>query len=181
MPDVPTQSRTVFAQQAVDFAQLFAMSFADPIVSSKTKLVYSVQMSAPEGLSTGGGVQGVQHITLVPHGGGNPPIVIGQTNKAAGTAELRSFTLLQAYHDRRNPGVPIPLDGTAYEGLVERMHTFLSTQGMKVKRADVTTPSMAGIPAQRPAAGPPWGLVIGIAVAVLALGLGLGLFLGRAH
>ncbi|MHB8417447.1 MAG: hypothetical protein ACYDCL_05190 [Myxococcales bacterium] len=170
--------RTVFAQEALDFAQLFSIAFAQPLVSSKTKATYSVEISKPEGPSTGGGVQGTQHITLVPQGGG-PPLVVGSANRPKMTADLRTFALVRENHERRSPGSPLALDAAAYGTLLDQLVKFCSAQGMTVNVADAGP----GAPV-RSAAAPgrvPWGLVVGIAVAVLAIGLGLGLFLGKTR
>ncbi|HUB07912.1 MAG TPA: hypothetical protein VMB50_12955 [Myxococcales bacterium] len=170
--------RTVFAQQALDLAQLFAMAFAEPIASGK--VLYKVEMSTPEGPSTGGGVQGVQHLTLVPQGGG-AAIVIGLANRAQKTAEVRTHALLQQMQERRSPGTSFALDPAVYAQLLERLKSFFSNGSMTVSIADATAPASSAEPALPAPGRVPWGLVIGIAAVVLALGLGLGIWLGRAR
>ncbi len=171
---MPETNRTMFAQQALDMAELFKMSIGAQPVPGRT--VYKVELAVPEGPSTGGGVQGVQHITLVPHGGG-ASIVAGLANKAAQTAELRTHAYLRQQHRRRSPGTELSLDLKAYEELLERMTQFFAAQGITVQRVDATPE-----PAQLAAPPPPKPLrwvAIGI-VSVLAIA-GVVIFFLRGH
>ncbi len=166
--------RTMFAQQALDLAQLFALAFADHVASGKT--LYKVEMSTPEGPSTGGGVQGVQHLTLAPKGGG-PAIVIGATNRPGQKTELRSYALLRQIQERR--GASLALEAEAYAALMGRLSNFFESQGMAVTTADADAPAAPA--AEAAPSRVPWGLVVGLSLAVLTLGVGLGLWLGKAR
>jgi hypothetical protein len=166
----------MFAQKALDFAQLFALSFGDaPLVSGQT--TYKIEMSAPEGQSTGGGVQGVQHITLVPQGGG-ASVVAGSANRSSMTAQLRTFALLREIHDRRAPGTAFALDAGAYKSLLERLGEFLKNQGMTLKEEDAA-------PGSAPVAAPgkpfPMTLVLAATVAVLTLGIAIWFLTNRPN
>jgi hypothetical protein len=62
---------------------------------------YAPQLTAPDGPSTAGGVQAMQHLRLVPAQPALPTIVVGHANHAAGTAELRTYDHVDALHRQR--------------------------------------------------------------------------------
>jgi hypothetical protein len=77
---------------------------------------YRVELTVPEGPSTSGGVQAMQHVRLVPPAGSGPPpptLVVGHANHSAGNAELRTFDHVDAIH-RRRFGRPLAIDRTEY-------------------------------------------------------------------
>jgi hypothetical protein len=75
---------------------------------------YGVQMTAPEGPSTAGGIRAMQHLKLVPSATGYSTLVIGHANHAEGRAELRTYEHLDAIHRRRFKR-PLVLDRARYE------------------------------------------------------------------
>ena len=75
---------------------------------------YSPDMTAPEGQSTGGGVQAMQHLRLVPGEPGLPTLVVGHANHAEEKAELRTYEHLDAVHRQRFKK-PLDLDRTQYD------------------------------------------------------------------
>ena len=168
---MPEPSRTMFAQQAMDLAQLFKMTVGSQPVPGRT--IYNVELAAPEGPSTGGGVQGVQHITLVPHGGDGASIVAGLANKANQTAELRTHAYLRQQHKRRS-NAELPLDLKGYDELLDRMTQFFSSQGLTVRRVDAA-PEPAQLAAPPQAKPFPWVAVA--AVGALAVAAAIFLFL----
>jgi hypothetical protein len=171
------QPRTMFAQKALDFAQLFALSLGEtPVVSGKTS--YKIQMSAPEGPSTGGGVQGVQHITLKPQAGGDS-VVLGSANRSTNTAQLRTFALLSDIHARRSQGGDFGLDAEIYKDVFLRLSDFLKNQGMTVTEEDVAPGAAAP---QAPASKPfPMMLVLAASAAILVLGIAAWFVMNRGH
>jgi hypothetical protein len=62
---------------------------------------YAPELTAPEGPSTSGGVQAMQHLRLVPSQADQSAIVVGHANHAAGQAELRTYEHLDAIHRQR--------------------------------------------------------------------------------
>ncbi|MHB1845425.1 MAG: hypothetical protein ACYCWW_11395 [Deltaproteobacteria bacterium] len=174
------ENRTQFAQKALDLADLFAVSIGATPVNSK--VVYAVQLAVPEGASTGGGVQAVQHICLVPHGGNGTTLVAGFANQAEKTATLRTHACLVELHQRRSPGTELPLDRGPYEYLLMTMERFFVSQGLSVSTVDATGGSSAagGAPVASAAKGkgPPWTIIaLGVAAAI-AVAIAL-LFLRR--
>lgn len=62
---------------------------------------YGPELTAPEGPSTGGGVQAMQHLRLVSSDASQPALVVGHANHAAKSAELRTFEYVEAVHRER--------------------------------------------------------------------------------
>jgi hypothetical protein len=167
----------MFAQKALDFAQLFSITFGDkPVVSGKTS--YQIQMSSPEGPSTGGGVQGVQHITLKPQAGGEA-VVVGSANKTSMTAQLRTFDLLRDIHSRRSPGVDFGLDAEIYKDVHARLTEFFQSQGMKLSDEDIA--AGAATPEASPNKPFPVTLVLAAGAALVVLAAAAWFMMNRGH
>lgn len=124
--------RTLFAQKAVDLTKLFALAFADPLAG---RIPFRMELAAPEGPSTGGGVQALQHLRLVPPGGGTT-FVIGSTSGVLLTAELRTLARLRQLHQQRFPGAALPLEAGAYGELLARVERFFVNQSFQVTWVD---------------------------------------------
>ena len=166
------EKRTQFAMAALGFADLFKVTIG--AVKLPGPIPYVVELAAPEGPSTGGGKQGVQHIKLTPEVGG-PVTVAGWANPFERTAELRSFDNLAAAHAMRFHGQQIPLDRAQYDALFARAHQFLVEQGLQVNvMAGPPKPSGA-MPAQAAPSSSSIGLIIAI-LAIVAVVVGVGLF-----
>src|ERR687885_469069 len=98
---------TKFAGQAVTLAEIFNMGFAARRLSGPP--VYTVELSAPDGPSTAGGKQALQHLKLVPEGGG-ATLLIGPLNLVEQQAELRTFGHVDELHRQRFKGAPFSAD-----------------------------------------------------------------------
>jgi hypothetical protein len=157
------QKHTAFAMQALGFADLFNIKVGDQKVGGATP--YRVQMSAPDGPSTGGGAQSVQHIKLVPDGG-QPVIVAGSADSKEKTAELRTFEYLAQQHSQRFKGAQIPLDRVQYNAFFKRAQSFLGDQGIHVTTTEASR-SVAAPPPKK--SGMSAGAIVGILVVVLAI------------
>jgi hypothetical protein len=141
------QFRTQFASEAVNLSEIFKLLIGTtPIRGPAT---FHVEMSAPDGPSTGGGVQSVQHIKLVADDGG-ATLVAGWCDQKAETCELRTLDCLDDMHRARFKrsslqAPPLPsqrLDRVHYGKLVERLRTFFAERDLKVlilDSADVDT------------------------------------------
>jgi hypothetical protein len=123
------EPHTEFAAKAIDFAMVFN-TWAQTQVLNKP-IPYRIEMSAPEGPSTGKGKQSLQHIKLIPVQGGTT-IVAGTANQVEARAELRTIHHLQALHAQRFKGAPFSLDAEQYEALVPNIKGFLERQGFYV-------------------------------------------------
>jgi hypothetical protein len=78
---------------------------------------YAPELTEPEGPSTSGGVQAMQHLRLVSVQPSRPTLVVGNANHAAGTAELRTYDYLDSAH-RERFGKPLDLDRAQYDAFI---------------------------------------------------------------
>ena len=138
--DMADEQRTRFALAAVDFANLF-----NEVFQSVKLAGYGVELTAPEGISTGGGVQSMQHITLNPAGGGMS-LVVGSCDKVGKRAELRSYEQVAQVYSQRSGGEALPLVRQDYDHLLGRLRDFLKSQDFRVEMAPLAR-------AAQPAAG----------------------------
>lgn len=168
------EKRTQFAMAALGFADLFKVMIGAHKLPGPVP--YVVELAAPEGLSTGGGKQGVLHIKLTPEVGG-AVTVAGWANPFERTAELRTYDHLAQAHAMRFHGQQIPLDRAQYDALLARMHQFLAEQGLQVN-VMAGPPKPSGAMAATPAApsSSSLGLILAI-VAVVAVVVGVSLFM----
>jgi hypothetical protein len=121
--------RTEFASKALDLAARFRLQVgSQPLAGA---VAYRVELAAPDGLSTGGGTQSVQHIKLVPPDGG-VTIVVGSADQKEGFAELRTYECVHEIHAQRFKGAALPLEPGPYNQLVQSMDRFFRHQGMRV-------------------------------------------------
>ncbi len=124
--------RTRFAVRALDFAETFNAGLG---ALSLKPGAYQPQLTTPEGPSTGGGVQAVQHVRLIPARQGFPSILVGSANQRSGTAELRSFEYVADVHRERWKR-PVPLDRNDYEDFLNSMKNFFESNQLVVTIAD---------------------------------------------
>jgi|SRR5579871_4021465 len=160
------QLRTQFSMKALDLAQMFRVSIGTAAVGA-----YHAELTAPDGPSTGGGIQAVQHVRLVADDG-RPALVVGSCNQKDQTAELRTWDHVDAVHRQRFKR-PVDLDRIAYSRFLDKTKGFLEALGMKValsatRLTPAATPSVAR-------AGS--GLFAGFLLGALVVGLGAALAL----
>ena len=124
---------TMFATQALGLAAMFK------VLVSKHKLgtspAYVPELASPDGESTQGGKQALQHVSLMPEGGG-PTIVIGSANTVDKRVELRTFRYLTQQYRQRFKGAALPFDKKAYGELVDKMQEFFRSQTFEVTLVD---------------------------------------------
>jgi hypothetical protein len=125
--------RTQFAMKAIDLADLFKVVVgAQPLEASEGPS-FAVELQAPDGPSTGGGAQSVQHIRLVRDG---LTLVAGSIDPVEKTAELRSYDHIAMLYDQRYRGQPLPLSREGYDATLKRMRAFLGTQNLSIVLKD---------------------------------------------
>jgi hypothetical protein len=137
----------MFAGQAVGLAELFNLTIGKKRLEGMVP--YAPQLSAPDGPSTAGGKQALQHITLVPEGSG-ATLLIGTANLLDQQAELRTFRYVDELHRQRFKGVPFQVERAHYEALVETIRAFLAERKYAVAFVD-EPPSRPMTPAARAA------------------------------
>jgi hypothetical protein len=161
---VPDYRYTQVAAKAASLAELFDARFSSGLGGP---VHFHVVLSAPDGPSTAGGKQALQHIKLVPEGGG-PAIVIGSANTTRMNAEIRTYEHIAALYAQRFRGAKIPVDVTQYYELGQGLATFLRAMRMTVTFAEldglVATPEPPGA-----GAGRAWMVIVGLAVGLSIL------------
>lgn len=90
--------RTRVASQAASLAETVTDGFDGFAMGAGS---YGVDLSTPDGPSTGGGVQARQHLRLVPRRKGYPIIVAGTVDPVTSTAEIRTFEHVAILHELR--------------------------------------------------------------------------------
>jgi hypothetical protein len=162
--------RTKVAQSAAEFAGTFNIAFG------KTRLPpagYQPEMMTPEGQSTAGGAQSMQHVRLVPRAtgpngesAGRANLVIGSATAIEKLAELRTFEALDEAHRRHFGGEAVQLDRAAYATFLLKLQGFFEAQGFLVTLVEPSGKSLP--PAGRNALLT--GFLLGLVVVALAVG-----------
>jgi len=156
---------TQVAAKAVSLAELFEARFEHGLDGP---VRFRVELSAPEGPSTAGGKQAMQHIKLIPPDGA-ATIVIGSANTTRQMAEIRTFEHLAELYGQRYRGARIPIDIARYRELTQALAGFFKAMRMTVSFAEIER--APGAPISQ-AQGDGRGLQFGLGVGV---GLGLAL------
>ncbi len=177
----PRLQRTQFAAQAASLADHFQMALGAIRVGA-----HRLEMTAPEG-STGGGVQALQHIRLVPAQPGGPGrvYVVGNANRVGRVAELRSLDYIDRVSLERF-GEKTGFDAGQYAAFIASATQFFENFGLTVNYA---TRAVSLRPPGAPAAGAAaprsrliLALVIVWSLALLAIGVAVGVAVhGRPH
>lgn len=162
----PKHKYTMVAAKAVSLAELFDARFEQGL---QGPVHFKVELSAPDGPSTAGGKQALQHIKLIPAGGGMA-VVIGSADTTRMVAEIRTFEHIAALYAQRFRGAKIPVDVTRYYELGQGLATFFRGMRMAVSFAELSGPAMASLAPPAPRAGD-GGRVWIIAVLGVAVGL----------
>ena len=172
--------RTRFAVRALDFAETFNAGLG---ALSLQPGAYQPQLTTPDGPSTGGGVQAVQHVRLIAARQGFPAILVGSANQRSGAAELRSYEYIDAVHRQRWQR-PVPLDRNDYEDFLHAAKNFFESnqllvtiagpEGARPRRPDAEA-------APSPAVGSGAGAIVtGVVVGLVIGGLAIWMMLRRA-
>lgn len=153
--------QTQFSVRANDLAESFRGTVGRMRVGPHG---FTPDMTAPEGPSTGGGVQALQHLRLLPPQPNMPTLVIGHLNQREGTAELRTLDYVDAIcRERFRQGAP--LDPGQYTALLQSMQGFLMACGMRVAFAGPPPDLLARLAAPTPSMAPQksgGGLLVGL-------------------
>lgn len=168
--------RTMIAAQAVGLADYFKF-----LVGNKHKLStgHVAELSAPEGESTEGGKQALQHIKLVAKDGG-ATIVIGHVNTVEKKAEINTYSRTQGILNARFGNASL-VDAQEYKALSDAMQALFTERGLLVVMMEdrpVVAPSAAmpeTVAAPAGALNRTW-IVVGVASVVIVLAI---LFLRR--
>lgn len=135
----PHVKRTAFAQQAVDFSDYFDMLFEKIVVEGDAPR--KPTLVAPDGMSTGGGKQGRQHLVLKADDDVVPAVPVGWVDRGQGMVSLRTYEcLVDQYRQRKKP---FDLDQESYETFFNKAKDFFTREKMPVKVESAVRPSVA--------------------------------------
>lgn len=158
------------AGKAVSLAEMFGAQFEKGLDGP---VRYKLELSAPDGPSTEGGKKALQHIKLVPEGGG-PTIVIGSASLTRMAADVRTHAHVAALYAQRFHGAALPVDAARYFELGQALATFFRALSMQVTFSE-RDGSASGVAAQpRAGLGSPRllaavvGVVLGAIIVALA-------------
>jgi hypothetical protein len=158
--------QTAVALQATTLAESFRLAVGQLRIGPYQ---YTPDMTAPEGPSTGGGAQALQHLRLLPPEPNMPTLVVGHVNQRDGAAELRTYDHVDAIcRERFNQRAPF--EAWHYAPLLESMQGFLSNYGLRVALAG--PPQQLGsrlVESLRPSARG-GALIVGVAAAIVVVG-----------
>jgi len=166
--------QTQYSVRATDLAESFRSTIGRLRLGPHG---YVPDMTAPEGPSTGGGVQAMQHLRLLPPQANMPTLVIGHLSQRDGTAELRTLDHVDAIcRERFKQGAP--LDPGQYGQFLQSAQGFLAACGLRVAFTGPPAELLARLAAPTPSMTPPksnTGMVVGLVFTFLLLAvLGAG-------
>ncbi|MBK6687824.1 MAG: hypothetical protein IPG45_25340 [Deltaproteobacteria bacterium] len=173
---VDDPNRTVHAQQAFEFSDVFGYKFA--VLAYGQQKPRRLKLNAPEGMSTAGGRQARQSMVLQADDGES--VVCGWVDVPQKSAEIRAFqAVAQAFEARYKRSFDLPK--ADYERMVMDLEGFL-----KIQKIDFHISESAAVPAPRISAPPAAVEVVdddpppqlGMALGMLGLGLIIGFGLG---
>ncbi|MDB4940950.1 MAG: hypothetical protein JWP97_484 [Labilithrix sp.] len=121
--------RTRVANQAASLAEAVGDGFEDFHMGAGD---YVVELSVPEGPSTGGGAQARQNLRLVPRRKGYSTVIAGTVDPVRSIAELRTFEHVAILHELRF-GKPLEISGDEYDGFLKKADVVLNLARIKAK------------------------------------------------
>jgi hypothetical protein len=161
--------RTQFALQAVVLSEQFAQMFGKLRIPPG----YTADMTEPDGPSTSGGRQSLQHVRLHSPSGG-PALVMGSADQAQMKASIRTYEHLQTLARQR--GGELNLDRKSYEAFSARVRKFFDGLHFDVSVDHAPQPVTNQVPAEvvQAAMGVKRGngFWVGFLVGALVFGLG---------
>jgi len=130
-PADPDALRTRLARKFVRLADSFTEAFRELAIGAGA--AYSVELTTPQGMSTGGGKQALQHIRLLPRQQGKPVLLAGTVNQVDGRAELRDFDHISILHQVRFQS-PLALTADQWEQFLRKAEVVLNAAGIQSMR-----------------------------------------------
>lgn len=122
--------RTRVANQAASLAETVTEGFEGFHMGAAG---YVVELAPPEGMSTGGGIQAVQPLRLVPRRKGYPILPCGSVNPVLGTAELRTFEHVAVLHELRFDR-PLEITADEYEDFLRKAEVVMNLARIRSSR-----------------------------------------------
>jgi hypothetical protein len=131
--------RTRVANQAASLADTVNEGFDEFHMGAGD---YVVELSMPDGPSTGGGAQARQNIRLVPRRRGYTMVIAGTVDPVTSTAELRTFEHVAILHELRYKQ-PLEITGEEYDDFLAKADVVLNLARVKARRIGPTAELLA--------------------------------------
>jgi len=122
--------RTRVANQAASLAETVNEGFDEFHMGAGD---YVVELSMPDGPSTGGGAQARQNVRLVPRRRGYSIVIAGTVDPVTSTAELRTFEHVAVLHELRFKQ-PLEITGEEYDDFLAKADVVLNLARIKARR-----------------------------------------------
>lgn len=122
--------RTRVANQAASLADTVNEGFDEFHMGAGD---YVVELSVPDGPSTGGGAQARQNIRLVPRRKGYSIVIAGTVDPVTSTAELRTFEHVAVLHELRFKQ-PLEISGEEYDDFLAKADVVLNLARVRAAR-----------------------------------------------
>jgi len=119
--------RTRVANQAASLAEAVTDGFEDFHMGAGD---YRVELSVPEGPSTGGGAQARQNLRLSPRRKGYAMVIAGTVDPVQSTAEIRTFEHVAILHELRYEK-PLEISGEEYTDFLRKADVVLNLARIK--------------------------------------------------
>jgi hypothetical protein len=126
----PDALRTKLAQKFVSLADSVGDAFRDFAIGAGA---WAVELTAPQGMSTGGGKQALQHLRLRPRRGGYAVLVAGTVNQVEKRAELRDFDHVTILHEVRYRNA-LEISNQEWEQFLRKAEVVLNGSGIQSMR-----------------------------------------------
>ena len=112
---------TVYAGKSVALAEVFKYTVGkEPILGP---VICRLELSAPTEESTDGGRLAMQHVSIVPEGGG-PTVVIGTAYQLDRLVEMRSYAAVADTYKKRFRTSSFPVTPNQYDEMARRLKGF---------------------------------------------------------
>lgn len=125
--------RTRIANQAASLAEAVTDGFEEFHIGAGD---YVVELSVPEGPSTGGGAQARQNLRLVPRRQGYAAVIAGIVDPVSSTAELRTHEHVALLHELRFKQ-PLEITPDEYQQFLGKAQVVLNLARIKAQLVPV--------------------------------------------
>ncbi|MBX3227409.1 MAG: hypothetical protein KIT84_13730 [Labilithrix sp.] len=162
-PTTPDALRTRLARKFVSLADSVTEAFKDFVIGAG---MWSIELTVPQGMSTGGGKQALQHIRLNPKRQGYNVFVAGTVNQVEKRADLRDFDHVAIMHEVRHRSA-LEISPQEWEQFLRKAEVVLNGAGIQSMR---TPPPRELLEQRRSAQRVSKGAIVAlVVVALLAL------------
>ncbi|HJX51556.1 MAG TPA: hypothetical protein VJ801_02210, partial [Polyangia bacterium] len=128
---------TMYAGKSVALAEVFKYTVGkEPILGP---VICRLELSAPTEESTDGGRLAMQHMSIVPEGGG-PTVVIGTAYQLDRLAELRPYASVADTYKKRFRVSSFPVTPNQYDEMARRLKGFFAQFDFRFSVGEATAP-----------------------------------------